>query len=181
MRVVVGYASAHGSTREIAAGVAERLTRAGIGVDLVSMDELDAIVSYDAAVLGSAIHNMTWLPEATSFVETHRAELLTLPVWIFSVSSIGDTTSFFSPRIGHFMGRKRKEPSGITGIRQAIQPRDHRNFAGVVERSHWSLGGRFFLRIFGGSYGDHRDWPDIQRWADAIAQQLFTQEKKATG
>jgi len=68
MRVVVGYASAHGSTREIAAGVAERLTRAGIGVDLVSMDELDAIVSYDAA------SDTSWVENAKSRRESRASD-----------------------------------------------------------------------------------------------------------
>jgi len=181
MKVVVGYASAYGSTKGIATGVAERLTRAGVQVDLRPMDEFVSVEGYDAAVLGSAIHNMAWLPQAASFVETHRAELATRPVWLFSVSSVGDTNSFFGPRVGRFMRRMRKEPKGIESIRLAILPRNHRNFAGVVERSHWNLAGHLFLRAFGGSYGDHRDWQDIHAWADDIARQLATFEHPVAG
>lgn len=75
----------------------------------------------------------------------------------------------------------RNEPKGIAGLRAAIRARDHRTFAGAVERSHWSLSGHLFLTAFGGRYGDHRDWPDIDAWADGIARQLVRAEDASTG
>lgn len=56
-------------------------------------------VRSDAAVLGSAIHNQVWLPEAATFVMSHVRELAIRPVWLFSVGSVGDTSSFFGPRV----------------------------------------------------------------------------------
>jgi menaquinone-dependent protoporphyrinogen oxidase len=64
------------------------------------------------------------------------------------------------------------EPREIAGIRRAIRTRDHRNFAGAVARSHRNLAGHLFLRAFGGSYGEHTDWQDVDTWADGIASQL---------
>jgi menaquinone-dependent protoporphyrinogen oxidase len=176
MKVVVGYASAHGSTKGVATEIADRLTRAGMQVDVRPIDELHAIDGYVAVVLGSAIHDMAWLPQAATFVRSHRADLASRPVWLFSVSSVGDTTSFFGPRVGQLMRRMRKEPKQIAEWRLIIRPRDHRNFAGAVERSHWNLGGHLFLKTFGGNYGDHRDWRDIDAWADDIARQLQAAE-----
>jgi menaquinone-dependent protoporphyrinogen oxidase len=57
MRVLVGYASAKGSTREIAERIATRLRAAGHVTAVDRVDEASAIASYDALVLGSAIHN----------------------------------------------------------------------------------------------------------------------------
>lgn len=181
MKVVVAYASAYGSTKGVAKEVADRLTRAGIRVDVKPIDELDAIEGYDAVVVGSAIHDRVWLPQAATFVRAHRAELAARPVWLFSVSSVGDTSSFFGPRVGRLMRRMRKESKEIAGFRLAIRPRDHRNFAGAIERSHWNLAGRVFLKTFGGSYGDHRDWRDIDAWADDIARQLLAVENTVAG
>ncbi len=45
-------------------------------------------------------------------------------------------------------------------------------FAGAVARSHWPATGRAFFRATGGRYGDHRNWPAIDAWADRIAAQL---------
>jgi menaquinone-dependent protoporphyrinogen oxidase len=48
----------------------------------------------------------------------------------------------------------------------------NRNFAGAIARSHWPAIGRAFFRATGGRYGDHRNWPAIDAWADLIAAQL---------
>jgi menaquinone-dependent protoporphyrinogen oxidase len=172
MRVVVAYASAYGSTKGIAKEIGDRLTKASLQAEFRPIDEIEAIETYDAVVLGSAIHNMAWLPQAAAFVRTHTADLASRQVWLFSVSSVGDTSSFFGPRVTRFMRRMRKEPKEIAGFRQTIRPRDHRNFAGAIERTHWSLAGNLFLKAFRGNYGDHRDWRDIDAWADGIARQL---------
>jgi menaquinone-dependent protoporphyrinogen oxidase len=172
MKVLVGYDSAYGSTKGIAKEIARRLTQVGLLVDALPVEEIDAIENYDAVVLGSAIHNMAWLPRAAAFMRGHTADLRDRPLWLFSVSSVGETSSFFGPRIAGLMRRMRREPNDIAGFRQTHEPRDHRTFAGAVERTHWSLAGHLFLKAFGGSYGDHRDWSDIDAWADRIAQSL---------
>jgi menaquinone-dependent protoporphyrinogen oxidase len=180
MSVLVGYASAYGSTKGIAKEIGDRLTTAGLQADVRPIDEIEAIDTYDAVVLGSAIHNMAWLPQAAALVRSHTADLAVRPVWLFSVSSVGETSSFFGPRVARFMRRMRNEPKEIAGFRQAIRPRDHRNFAGAVERTHWNLAGHLFLKAFGGSYGDHRDKRDVDTWTDGIARQLLATQKAAS-
>jgi menaquinone-dependent protoporphyrinogen oxidase len=172
VNVLVGYASAYGSTKGIAREIGDRLIHAGLHADVRTVDEIDAVDAYDAVVLGSAIHNMAWLPEAAAFMRSHAPALVGLPVWLFSVSSVGDTSSFFNAKVARFMRRMHKEPKEIAGYRQTIRVREHRSFAGAVERMHWNLGGHLFLKTFGGNYGDHRDWSDIDTWADRIAEQL---------
>jgi menaquinone-dependent protoporphyrinogen oxidase len=66
----------------------------------------------------------------------------------------------------------RKETAEITQMRPRLHPREHRNFAGAITRSHWSATGRAFFPATGGRYGDHRNWPAIDAWADLIATQL---------
>lgn len=172
MKVLVGYDSAYGSTKGIAKEITDRLTHAGLPVEIRPVDEIDAIRNYDAVVLGSAIHNMAWLPRAAAFMRDHTTDIAGRPVWLFSVSSVGETSSFFGPRVAGIMRRTRREPKDIAGFRQTVEPRDHRTFAGAVERTHWNLAGHLFLKTFGGNYGDHRDWSDIDAWADRIAEQL---------
>jgi menaquinone-dependent protoporphyrinogen oxidase len=173
MHVLVGYASAYGSTKGIAEAIGDRLASSGHAVDVRPLhEELTPLEGYDAVVLGSAIHNQRWLPQAAAFIWSHDSALAVRPVWLFSVSSVGGTSSFFGRRIAALMRRIRPEPKGVAKYRQVLHPRDHRNFAGAVERTHWDLLGNLFLRALGGTYGDHRDWDDIARWADEIAHQL---------
>ena len=180
MKILVTYASAHGSTAGIANRVGERMSRAGFRADVQPIDQMGSLDAFDAVVIGSAIHNRAWLPQAAAFVRQHGGELAADPVWLFSVSSVGETSSFFGPRVTRLMRRMGSEPKDIAGFRRMIRPRGHRNFAGAVERAHWDLAGHLFLKAFGGSYGDHRDWADIDTWADAIARQLRTAEKAPT-
>ncbi|MFB4298520.1 flavodoxin domain-containing protein [Actinomadura sp. NTSP31] len=70
MGVLVGYASAHGSTRSIAERVAVVLTARGVPVELRPMAEVGEARGYDAFVLGSAVHRQRTggggLPDRTS-------------------------------------------------------------------------------------------------------------------
>jgi menaquinone-dependent protoporphyrinogen oxidase len=171
-RVLIGYASVYGSTKGIATKIGEHLVAEGLEVDVRPVDEIGSIESYGAAVLGSAIHNQRWLPLATDFMRSHAAALATLPVWLFSVCSVGETSSFLNERVARPMRRRRREPAIISEVRPSIDLRDHRYFAGAIEPSHWTAAGNLFLRLCGGTYGDHRDWADIDRWTAGIARSL---------
>lgn len=172
MRVLVAYASAYGSTKGIAERIGGRLAVAGADVEIRRIDDVEDIEGYDAVVLGSAVHGGAWLPDAAAFAQASAARLATRPVWLFSVSSVGDSSAFFGPRVARFMRRARHETKETAAWRHAFEPRGHRNFAGAIARSHWGRLAHVFFRLFGGGYGDHRDWHDVEAWADTIAVQL---------
>ena len=167
-RVLVAYASAQGSTAEIARAIGDRLTRAGCVAEVRDVRMVETIHRYDAVVLGSAIHNASWLAPALAFASRHSEQLKTRPVWVFSVSSLGETSSFFGPRVSRFMKfvRKGGETKWMADLQRELHPRSHRNFAGAVARGDRGRAGDVFLRVFGGTFGDHRDWADIHAWAD---------------
>jgi len=166
MTVLVAYASAQGSTKGVAEEVARRLSAAGLSVDVRPADEVTHTAGYDAVVLGSAIHDRRWLRAAVNLLNELRKKP-PRPVWLFSVCTVGETTSFLGPRATRWARRARKLPPGIA---EAAAP--HRFFAGVIERSHWNAWGRLFFAATGGRYGDRRDWADIDAWADGIVAAL---------
>jgi len=177
VQVLVGFATAQGSTQGIAQRIAQGLSRRGLVVDLRSMGDVAEVSCYDAAVLGSAVHGGLWLAEGSDFVEHHAAVLRARPVWLFSVSTVGDEESMFPPRVTKRFRAMRGEPKEIAALRTAIGARGHRNFAGVIAPSDWPPTGRAFFRLVGGRYGDHRNWPAIDAWACSIAEDLgFVQD-----
>ncbi|WP_055569250.1 flavodoxin domain-containing protein [Streptomyces atriruber] len=89
MHVWVGYATAHGSTRDSAQRIGMRLSAAELHVDVRAMREVQAAPAYEAFVLGSAIHSQAWLPEAKDFVRLDGVLLGIRPVWLFSVGMPG--------------------------------------------------------------------------------------------
>jgi menaquinone-dependent protoporphyrinogen oxidase len=172
MVVLVAYATDHGSTRSIAVRIADRLRQRGVDARACAVGDAPDVSSYEAVVLGSAIHGGKWLPEARQFADRNAAPLRDRPVWLFSVSTLGDEESMFPPRIANRLRALRKETPEITQLRWLLHPREHRNFAGAIMGSDWPATGRAFFRGTGGRYGDHRNWPAIDAWADLIAPQL---------
>lgn len=172
MTVLVAYATDHGSTRGIASRIADRLRQVGADARACAVTDVPAVSGYEAVVLGSAVHGGKWLPEARQFADRNAGPLRERPVWLFSVSTLGDEESMFPPRVANRLRALRKETPEMTQLRQLLHPREHRNFAGAVARSHWPATGRAFFLAAGGRYGDHRNWPAIDAWADLIAAQL---------
>lgn len=180
MIVMVAFATCHGSTQGVAERIGRRVQASGIDAEVHPVSEVTDLGRYDAVILGSAIHNMKWLPEASRFAQRNAAVLQQRPTWLFSVSSIGDQESFFSPRVARVLRAMKKETPEITALRSAIHPREHRNFAGAVARTDWSAAGSAFLRIMGGRYGDHRNWRAIDDWAASIAADLAAVPTRTT-
>jgi menaquinone-dependent protoporphyrinogen oxidase len=173
MTVLMTYATAQGSTRGIAERIAARLRESGFAVDLAPVESAGDPAPYEAVVLGSAIHSGDWLPAAHAFVQRHADALRQRPVWLFSVSSIGETSSFLARPVAKAMRRLARQPAGpVAAIQQALGARGFKSFAGAIERGAWGGAGNLFLRLMGGRYGDHRDWAAIDRWAAEVAAQL---------
>lgn len=179
MTVLVGYASAHGSTRGVAERVGARLTEQGHESEVRALGQVRDVHCYDVFVLGSAVHDQAWLPEATEFVR-HNLGLLTdqrdRPVFTFSVGTIGEHSSMIAPVLTRWL-RSFGESKNITRITDALCSRDHHKFAGVLESGHYSLIGRLIFRAMGGRFGDHRNWREIDSWAQRIGQELTAAQR----
>lgn len=159
--VLVAYASAHGSTEEIASRIAMRL-----GVDLAAMADVRSLDRYDAVVLGSAIHDQQWLPDAVAFVNRFRLDLMSKSLWAFSVGLPGALHGPLRP----FAMREEAKIRAIAV--ESLHPRDHRLFTGVVRAEHFPALSRVLFRAVGGRFGDFRDWAEIDRWTDEVSTAL---------
>ena len=79
MRMLIGYASRFGSTRDIAIRIAGVARTRGSNVDVRSVDEISDFDHYDAVVFGSGVYDGSWTAEATEFVQRHSAILARNP------------------------------------------------------------------------------------------------------
>jgi menaquinone-dependent protoporphyrinogen oxidase len=173
MPLLVVFASRHGATAEIAARIATRLVESGASVDVRLVNEVETLDPYDAVVFGAPVYDQSWPPEASAFVAEYRDALAARPLWLFSVGSFGDTKRLIGP-LTH------KEPRGIAEIRA----REYRVFQGVIQKHQWPFWSRLFFHAFGGRFGGHRDWAEVEAWADAIARettQLAADQRSSGG
>jgi menaquinone-dependent protoporphyrinogen oxidase len=160
MRVLVSAASKHGSTREIAAVIAQALERAGFDCDLIHPTDVANAAHYDAVVVGSAVYVGQWLPEARELVERVADQITGKPVWLFS-SGLADTPS------------KRGNAAPATTARmESLQARGHRHFPGKLDVLQLSLAERAAILAARGKYGDSRDMEAVKAWGEHIAEAL---------
>lgn len=171
MRVLVCYASVHGSTAEIARRIAGRIRARGIAkrVDVTPVERARSAIEYDAVILGSALHDRRWLPDARAFVFDNARALASRPLWLFSVGMI----SALPPSLQRWATKEGAQ--AIAALPASLDPKSTRLFSGVIQKEHLSTAGRVFFGLFGGHYGDFRDWSAIDAWADQIADDLAMQ------
>ena len=164
-RVLVSAASLHGATAEIAQAIGQVLSQQGFATTVMAPGEVDAIDDYDAVIIGSAVYMGHWLDPAKELVNRFHDALTDRPVWLFSSGPVGKPS-------GKLAQSMDQDPVDLPGLLEATRARDHRRFAGKLDRKVLSLPQRASLLVFRGLNGDFRDWADIRQWAEGIAQQL---------
>lgn len=163
MRVLVAYASRHGSTAEVAERIAARLQERGLEADSRPAHEVVDVDVYDAVLVGSAVYYGSWLPEALEFVRSHRSWLAERPTWLFSVGPLGERVE-----------DGEEQPKELAELRSAIAPEEHTTFFGRLDLERLGFAERMLARAMRSPVGDFRDWAAIATWVDAIAGDLVS-------
>jgi menaquinone-dependent protoporphyrinogen oxidase len=168
MTVLVTAASRHGSTYEIAEAIGRALAERGVEADVRRPEDVEDVAAYDAVVLGAAVYMGKWVEDARRFVDEHAEALAARPTWLFSSGPIGDPPK-----------PDAEEAVQVDDVVARAHARDHRVFAGKVDRSRLSLAERAVIRVVRASEGDYRDWAAIDAWAAGIAEALRHQPAPA--
>ncbi|MEU1522190.1 flavodoxin domain-containing protein [Nocardia rhamnosiphila] len=173
--IAVLYATEEGSTRDIAEYVAADLEERSAEVELHDIDHAPDPSRFDTVILGSAIHDMDFLPAAADYLRHHRDQLATTDLRLFGVG--------LGPALRGPLGRRlgRLVPPKISALCKEVAARDYRAFAGHYERAGVSFKARALYRLMGGGrYGDLRDWPAIIAWSTALGDSLGLPRARVT-
>ena len=179
MKVLVAYASRHGSTKGIAERIAAGLCDAGLSAEAESVDEVHDLNPYDAFVIGSAAYMFHWLRDATTFVKRHQSLLSQRPVWLFSSGPLG--TELVDEEGRDILEATR--PREFDELSALIHPQGERVFFGAWDADARPVGlGERLLRLMPAARaatpsGDSRDWDAIDGWATDIASHLRSREE----
>lgn len=160
MKVLIAVSSKHGSTAEIAESIGATIRDAGIEVDVVDAEHVEAVLPYDAVVVGSALYMGRWMGPARSLINRSAEVLRTRPVWLFSSGPLGDIVDPADAAEG-------------MKLLELVGARDHRVFPGRADKDESGFFERRILSMVKAPYGDHRDWTAIYAWAASIAQELL--------
>ena len=161
-RVLVAYASKHGSTAEIAAAVAHTLNEQGLHAVCLDAADIKSLEPYDVIVLGSAVYMKRWRHGARRFLRQHAEALAARPFWVFSSGPVGDPADDKSGW---------SEPDATVATAERLGVRDHRVFGGSLPVEGHGMA-RAMARNTPPEYRDRRDWDEIRAWAQSIAVAL---------
>jgi len=166
-RVLVAYASKHGSTAEIAEAIAAELRVSGLDADCRAADAVKSVDEYDAVVLGSAVYMKRWQRSARKLLSREHETLTHQPLWIFSSGPTGD-----KPPDPDWI-----EPKNVVKEAERLGARGHVVFGGRVSLDSSSRIARSMAVGTPEEYRDRRDWDEIRAWARDIATALSTEHE----
>jgi menaquinone-dependent protoporphyrinogen oxidase len=156
-RVLVAYASRHGSTADIADAIGAVIADTELDVAIRSVNEVVSVTAYDALIIGSAVYMDDWLPEARDFIRRNLDDIIVRPTWLFSSGQVGTV-----PPV----------PFNGASLVTTTGAHDHHVFGGKLDRRGLSVGERLVVKVLHVPARDSRDWPVVAAWATAIARSL---------
>lgn len=159
-RILIAYATKHGSTGEIAEAIGRTLRDAGVEADVAAARAVTEVESYDAVILGSALYAAHWRREANRFVAHHLPVLQARPVWLFSSGPL-DWSAEITPL---------PVTPQVAATTDPIGARDHRTFGGRLLADTPGIDARILATH---PIGDFRDWTAIEAWAMRIAREIL--------
>ncbi|GHF37520.1 flavodoxin domain-containing protein [Streptomyces griseosporeus] len=170
--VLVAYATAYGSTREIAERLAAHLSERGLAAEAKAVRDVHDVTAYRAFVVGSAVHRQAWLRPAKDFLRDNADAFATRPLWLFSVgmpAALRGPWRYLAPKESRVI---------VEDLPGTLPHHAHRMFSGVVTPAQLPRLGRLLFRLLGGRFGDYRDWNAIDAWAVEIAGTLLGRSRR---
>jgi menaquinone-dependent protoporphyrinogen oxidase len=160
MKVLVATASKHGATSEIGSAIALALREQDIEVTEMPAAEVTSVDDFEAVVIGSGVYAGRWLAAARELIKRENAALRGRLVWLFSSGPIGDPP------------KPESDPVDVQEMIELSGAREHKVFAGRIDRAGLGFGERAIVTLLKAPEGDYRPWSDVQRWSTNIADEL---------
>jgi menaquinone-dependent protoporphyrinogen oxidase len=166
MKVHVITSTRHGSTAEVGAAIAQRLSQRGLSASVSDAKDAAPLESGDAVVIGSPIYMGKWLKPARAIVDQLGSEASGRSIFVFSLGPVGDPP----------------EPEGAAPEQEveafaSERAKSSRVFAGKLDSTQLGRLERLAIKAVKAPDGDYRDWSAIETWADEIATYLIDSEK----
>jgi menaquinone-dependent protoporphyrinogen oxidase len=157
-KILVAYATKHGTTSEVAQSIAGTLQELGLIVEVREARRVDDIAPYEAVVIGGGLYMGRWHADARDMLKRHRHELAGKP---FAVFGMGPDSLDESK-----VGESRRQLERSLAATPELEPIAVTIFGGALKPESW----RFpFNRL---PAFDARDWNAIRRWTEEVAGKL---------
>jgi menaquinone-dependent protoporphyrinogen oxidase len=194
VRILVAYATRHGSTAEVAEAVGAELRSADVDVTVKQISGGLRADAYDAVVVGGPMI-MGWHKDAGRFLKRNSAALAGRPTACFATAasltetqdeSVAGVPLFRDPwlvkvprRADHLTYKERYASprhyfNDIVGPARAVRFVGVAFFGGSVDLTKMNLLEKLFVMlIVGAAPGDLRNWEAIRAWGREILPRLL--------
>jgi menaquinone-dependent protoporphyrinogen oxidase len=162
-KILVGYASGFGTTKEIAEYVGKVLSEHDLEVELQALAEVKDISKYQGIVFGASIRAGNLLPAAMDFASRFKFALAKVPVAVFVVCLT--------------MQEDTEENRAIVScwlnpLREIITPFGEGLFAGRLIMKELPFAPGLLAKLIKEPEGDYRDWEKIKEWTEGLVPVL---------
>ena len=166
-KILVAFATAAGSTGEIAEAIGETLREENAAVDIRPAKEVTDLSDYSAVIMGTGVRAGRVYRDAVKFVKRHQEALSKkrLAYFVVCMTMQEDTPE-----------NRAEVSTYLNMVREAapqLQPVDEGLFGGVLDYSKipWLL--RLILKPMKVQEGDFRDWDAVHDWAVGLHPKLM--------
>jgi menaquinone-dependent protoporphyrinogen oxidase len=153
-RVLVAYATQHGSTREVAEAGGDGLKAAGVEADVRPVGDVRHVGDF-AVVFGAPLYMGRFPKDGRRFLRRHRRALAGRPIAVFALGPVKDTDEQWKG--------SREQLDRLLGKLPWLRPIAVQLFGGAIDPAKL----RFPFKKM--EAGDVRDWQRIRAWARDLA------------
>ena len=163
-KILVAYATRHGSTEGVAKAIGDALADAGAAVEVRPAGEVEGLGGYDAVVLGSGVRAGRLFRDAVRLARRNREALKRMPVAYFLVciTMYEDTEA-----------NRRKVERWLEPLTRIAEPVETGLFAGAIDRDKLGCLFGVLLWLVRAPKGDFREWDKIKTWATGLRPKLL--------
>jgi menaquinone-dependent protoporphyrinogen oxidase len=188
-RILVAYATNAGTTADVARTIGEELQKRGAQADVVALDQVSGLDSYDAVVLGAPMI-MGWHRGAVRFLKKNQAALSRVPVAFFmmamSLTRTGETSIdgvpiyvdeqlSQAPKVEGRLSFKERYATvqgylrPVLKVAPSVKPVGVGFFGGRLDiyRLKWWQA-LFVMLVIQAPPGEKRHWDAIREWAGSL-------------
>jgi menaquinone-dependent protoporphyrinogen oxidase len=178
-KILIIYASLHGSTAQIAEFMGEKLKKEGIIVAVKSIEDDIDFSSYSGTIMGAPIHRGKWMDGAVEFVKKNRIEFDQLPFVCFYTCM----SKAKQPPSQQTLKELASYQTAMSELFPTIVHSNIGSFAGMLDYEKCNFLTKlvmwFIMRKNSLEAGDYRDWKAIESWLSDVKRYLISVNKNA--
>jgi menaquinone-dependent protoporphyrinogen oxidase len=164
-KILVTYASKHGSTAEIAERIARSIEKEGNDVNICPVDKAGDPLNYSTIIIGTAVYIGKWRKAAVDYLKRNQIELANTKVWMFATGPTGEGDP-------DDLLNGWKYPDSLKPVIENINPFDIKIFHGALDDSKLDIMEKLAIKMVKAPLGDFRDWDEVEKWAVNISNSL---------